>query len=739
MHLLPLLLFATQVLSPATDAPARGSLCLSDPGALMVARHCKSVEGTSFAVQKDPEERVYAWISSDESTVVLGTAPADADTVALPEAAATMSLELEGSPDRDWPQTTAVTVGTRETPALWRIELSEREALRLRKLVVPVGTWDLRFKALRHAVSALPFLKIQDGLDLGTITLHPLPQIRANVIDREGEFIRSALMLSNDRAVLATSGNFGEIVYEAPCEEETNDGCILPRGFVIEYPGTPPAWFAVTNRKRDFDVGTLRLAKGGTLLVELDRSAVKSPLIVEVLDDATAQSPRYLRPNVPLSQERFRRWELRREAADVFAKPPFFPLIASAALTEDESSVRFDNLPEGQLRLVIRGEEQGEYLSRFFNVGPEETREMEIAIQPAKLTVDVSRDGKDLEGISVEITQWDAPWHSVRTPPTDLRGKASVRVWEKGRHSARVVDSTIRAATLIDIGEQKEQTVTIHVVPASISGRVVEATTEKPVAGVAVLFDDLFYGFDAMPEAVTDDDGRFAIESSVPGLYRAELRADGFLPAERGGVIRPGHNDLGSIRMGRGVPYRVKVLWDDGTPIPGAVYLEKSDLYGVHVADENGEITFNRAIPTGPIPFWIVPEEGSFARGERAFDQEITIQVQQPGENLILNFEDGDEEPVDFAHFSFMWDGHPISRVTRLAIESIQNKRFRSDSASRLTLEGMPPGRYTIAAMRSFAGSPWMPEYLWSPVTTVHFSGAEQTANVIVAEPPPKH
>ncbi|MFN2441655.1 MAG: carboxypeptidase-like regulatory domain-containing protein, partial [Thermoanaerobaculia bacterium] len=551
MRLLLMVVIALQSLEAAASGPARGSLCLSDPGSLILARHCRSVEGSSFEVETDSEERIFAWISSDRSVIALGVVPASANIVTLPESPVAINLEVKGSKDRGWPQTTALAIGTRETPGRWRIELSPIDVVRLRTILLPAGTWDVRLRAARHAVTALPLTRVFEPLALGVMALEPLPQIRGTVIDREGEFIRSAVMISHERELLTTSGNFGEILYEAPCTGEAD--CVLPKGFRIEYPGTAAAWFSVTNRTRDFDFATLRLAKGGTLNLELDRSSVEAPLVVEILDDPTARipAPPYAPRMFSDAHEKSHRRQLRREAPDLFPKPRSFPLINSAVLTEDESSAKFENLPEGQLRLVVRGREQGEYLSRFFHVTPEETLGMKIAIQPAELTVDVSRDGQDVEGVPVLITQWNAPWHRVQSPPTDTRGRSTVTIWEKGKHSAQVVDPDIRAATLVEIGEEKTQNVAIDVIPASVSARIVEAGTETPVSGVAILFEDLFYRGDSAPRAVTDDDGRFEIESVMTEGYNCEIRADGFLPVATRGWIRPGHNDLEPIRLSR--------------------------------------------------------------------------------------------------------------------------------------------------------------------------------------------
>lgn len=719
--------------SPASE-PLKGNLCLRDPGAMMVAKRCQPVEGSAFAVDATSEERVFGWISADRSRIAFGVIPAGASKVKLPDDPSAITLQIKGSEDRDWPQVTALTIGKREAPGPWQIELSAVDVMRVRTITVPPGTWDIRLKASRHAVTALPRTRILGATDLGVITLEPLPQIHGTVIDREGKFLSAALMISNVGDVMATSDYFGEILYEAPCAEDGN--CTLPESLRIEYPGTAPAWFTVSNRKRDLALDTVRLAKGGVLLVKLDRGSVKTPLVVEILDDPTAQlaPPGYPRRPISDAAEGWHRLRLRRECPDLFAAQEFFPLIESASLAGDASSVRFENLPEGQLRLVVRGQEQGEYLSRFFEVAPEEKLEIPVAIQPTQLTVEVSRDGKDIEGVPVQITQWDAPWHRIQTPPTDHRGRSTITIWETGRHTAHLADPDIRAGVVMEIGEHKAQTVPIEVAPASITGRVVEASTNKPVIGAVLQFEDLFYYGVSAHRGVTDNDGRFKIGSVLPGNYHYELRAEGFLPGTGGGDIKRGHNELPPLRVSPGVEYQVRVAWEDGRPIAGAIYLESSELHGQHVADANGVVTFRRGIPERPVPFWVVPTEGSFARGERGFDPKMTILVRRPGEKLILDFQNPEKEPVNFAHADFRWDAYQIPREVRMAIESIQNKSFRSGASSRLTIEGLPPGRYTFSAIRSFGRTPRFPEWPRPIITTVHYSGADQTAKVVVPD-----
>jgi hypothetical protein len=703
----------------------------------MVAKHCRSVEGNVFAVEAAPDDRVFAWISADRSTIALGVVPAGTNGVTLPEGQAAIHLEIKGSEHRDWPQNTTLAIGTREMPDRWLIDVSAADVVGLRTILVPIGTWDIRLKASRHAAASFPRTRVLEAVDLGIMHLGPLPQIRGTVIDREGKFLQAAVMIGGEGEVLAMSDNFGEIVYEAPCSQKEN--CLLPESFRLEYPDTAKAWFTTPNRKRDLDLSTVRLAKGGTLQLKLDRKAAKTPIVVEILDDPTAPIPLpdYARRTIGEAAERFHRLRLRHDTPDLFATRLYFPLIDSLSLAEDASSVTFENLPEGQLRLVVKGRDQGEYLSTFFSVEPEETRELAIAIRPTELTVEVSRDGKDIMGVAVQITQWDSPGHQVQTPPTDARGRSTITLWGKGRHTARVADASMRMATGLVLGDEKKQTVTISGPSASLAGRVENASTGKPVAGAAVIVEDLFYYGESAARAMTDEDGRFKIESLVPGNYHLELRADGFLPVTKGGPTKPGHNDLQPpIRMSAGAEYRVDVVWEDGKPIPGAVYFENSNLYGRHVADENGRIIFRRGIPDRPVPFWIVPMEGSFAKGERGFDQTITIRVQRPGEKLILEFEDAEETPVNFAHAEFHWDGHVMPREVRLAIESIQNKSFRSGPSSRLPLEGMPPGRYTFSAVRSLGLTPHFPHWGWRPQTTVHYGGMELTAKIVTHMPP---
>ena len=65
---------------------------------------------------------------------------------------------------------------------------------------------------------------------------------------------------------------------------------------------------ALLTRKRDLDLDTVRLAKGGTLYVELDRGFVKTPLVVEILDEVDDRRRMQLLARAP--QLVRQQWEL---------------------------------------------------------------------------------------------------------------------------------------------------------------------------------------------------------------------------------------------------------------------------------------------------------------------------------------------------------------------------------------------------------------------------------------------
>lgn len=662
----------------AEEESIRGRFCTRDPGATAIVERCRNVEGAEFEIDPEPTDRTWIWHSRDQTIMALGTVRAGADVVELPEESFSISLEVDGSSDRGWPQTTTIAIGPPGDPDFWKVEVSNVSIVRLREIFLPDGSWSVGLKAERHAPATLePARLLEESADYGVVELDPLPQIRGTVIDREGEGLATAMVLAEDDTLLTISEYGGSVFYEAPCELD-RESCLLPEWFRVEHPGTAPAWYHVNHRDRDLDFGVLKLAPGGTLTLEIDRTLVPNDtLTVEILDD-----PRPI-PSLP-----------------------YYPLVSTTKLHEGEELVVFDNLPEGLLRLVIRGEHSGEYLSHYFPIRSEEIVDREIRIVPRFLVFEIlDENQKPAPGATVQITQRARPGHVSSTAPSNEAGKAKITLWEGGDHIARLVHPFWRGGTRIpgyvDRGELR-----IPVGSATGYGRVLDEETAEPVPGATVLISNEFYEGDSAWSTLTDESGYYEIDTLMGAhMHRVQVIAPSYLDGFTRGFVSPEGKTFEEVHLEVGLPYTITVNWETGEPVVGAAMVgHGSSIFGeTRYTDETGRIYLRSRVPDLPSPFWIVPHEGSFSHGEVYTEQDIRVTVPRPSGTVTLQLEDQNEDPIDFAQVFFTYDNLPIpTDALRQAIELMQGKTFGSGAATRFTIEGLAPGLYHFSAVQSF-------------------------------------
>ncbi|MBW3563212.1 MAG: carboxypeptidase-like regulatory domain-containing protein [Acidobacteria bacterium] len=699
---------AAAIGAQVADDPVRGRLCLRDTGELAVVEMCRQVEGYEIEVEAAESDRVWIWYSRDGNVLSLGALEAGASRVRLPEEPLPMTLELDGSSDRDWPQRTTIQIGPRGRPANWTIELSSISVPMLREIRPPPGTWSVRFKADRHVPAAFPAERLVDEpVDLGLIELKPLPQIRGTIIDREGELLSEVMLIAEDGSPLATSDFNGEVLFEAPCGEEP-ESCRLPALFRLEYPGTAALWFRTHYRDRDLDLDVVRMAPGGALDLRVKREGVRGPIFVDVIDDP--------KPVPPL---------------------PYYPTIMTARLHDREDSVLIENLPEGLLRLAIRGLDAGQYYSEYFVAEAEKTIELEVTLKPYVVAFDVVHGEKPAEGVRIQVQQKETPQHVSQTEPTNAHGRASLALWQPGKHSAILVDPSRRGGLQFDSATVGDS-LRIEVGEGKVTGRVVDSGTEEPIAGAAVLAESDFYKGNTASGAITDETGTYEIEGLMPTFHRVGAIAEGYLPGGRRARVGTGETPVETIELGKGVTYTITATWEDGTPIVGAAFFwlrQRTLPQPEGYTDENGQFRLVTFVPPRPAQFWIVPVEGSFAPGELYLEREIDVEVPPPSERVVLDFEDANGDPANYAHVFFTINGRHLHPQLPEALELVQRTKFHSGPAPRLVLEGLAPGSYGFMAVRAMSESEMSGYRRFGKPTTVHVGPGEQTGTVEVRVP----
>jgi hypothetical protein len=192
-----------------------------------------------------------------------------------------------------------------------------------------------------------------------------------------------------------------------------------------------------------------------------------------------------------------------------------------------------------------------------------------------------------------------------------------------------------------------------------LSVHVVDAASNRAVTGARVRACEISTGLDASgfePEPVaTDADGEATVPSYFGAGSRVEVAARGYAPASLAGPFGYGYSlPRLEVRLLRGATARIRVVSDDGAPIPGARVVwtrgdwtppsprdaasrprpiaERPDPRTSRVTDAEGRAVFANLAP-GRHAFRVERHRGSFLDGE------WTQRELSDGEDLAIELE----------------------------------------------------------------------------------------------------
>jgi hypothetical protein len=130
----------------------------------------------------------------------------------------------------------------------------------------------------------------------------------------------------------------------------------------------------------------------------------------------------------------------------------------------------------------------------------------------------------------------------------------------------------------IEVADVESQTADLEYAAASLSGIVVDAETEAPVARASVFARPVVIGTVGGASAVTGADGRFSLDVD-PGEFRLRASAEGY--AEEPTTVTVGESAAADVRLplSRGARLRGRVVGSQGRPAPGewVIALDEND------------------------------------------------------------------------------------------------------------------------------------------------------------------
>lgn len=527
----------------ATDAPAfKGSLCFPD------SKPCLDTAAANVDVEPAERSRSWVWTSRDMSRIVFGNLDSQAATVDLAsKKSRRLTLSLDGSTERGWPSDVVVVI-MQGREKRWEWTIPSSSIRKLQELTVPEGNYLLRFDALRHLTERRP-LRPAGDMALGAVELKPLPAIRGRVVRKEGEKlvpVIGAQIARNDGKLLTTTRHNGSF--------EAELGTPVPEEIIVFHPGVATRVVSLKSDLRqadlatDNDLGEIVMESGVQLALRIVRSG-----------DAAGEKLRV------------------RLFSDLRQKYELVP-IAKRELAADEDEVLFPDLAKGAYVVAIEGDTPLEFLTRDIELDEQETNET-IEITPFRLAGSVRFGEEPLRGGDVGISS--SRLQREMKLSIDEEGRFGGTLWQSGKVRGWVNSKTIGSVVPTESPELGADPSPWNIVLRRrlIEGRVLDAETKQPLAGVSMRLEKETGEGKVRSRLYTSvsvgEDGRYAIAAIDNGTYDIKVLHPERVPLQQTIELRDvDPSQIVNFALQRGVETKIEFTWPSGTPVANAPVIE---------------------------------------------------------------------------------------------------------------------------------------------------------------------
>ena len=309
----------------------------------------------------------------------------------------------------------------------------------------------------------------------------------------------------------------------------------------------------------------------------------------------------------------------------------------------------------------------------------------------------VRHEGRAVDGVMVTLVGQDVS--GIGRTQTDYQGRYRVENLAAGRYQLEAADLVRGLRQRSDVTVDGDREVDVDLRSARIAGRVLEATSDEPVAGARLELepaDAERARFRFMGRADTDDRGAFVMGSVGEGRWRLVAQKEGYAPAELTLDLTGEPVDGLELRLQPTQGIVLTVARTIGSP-PEQVYVAVLDgtgrmvTGGTYTTGENGTVR----VSTAPPGSWEVLVRADGTGTERAT-------VQSPGTPVgvllapqatleVVVPELADDEGVATVVLRGA-DGRPFL-FYRWAMYVRAEERMAS---GRTTLSGLPSGSWTV-------------------------------------------
>ena len=665
-----LIVAATAAPAPAAD----GRLCLSDLKVSVTEGTCRKVSGSTFEVEPAANPRHFLWLSPDGKTVQIGTVPSDATTVDLQSKdEREVKLQLRGDPTRGWPAGTELLVSRKEMQ--WRFNLSEAEAVRMERLIVPAGQYALEARTEHHRPIRARIDVTTAGQDLSRVRFAPLPRVHGKVVDTEAKPIGYATVALPDGSLCTTSDEQGAFLCELPERS--------PHLVVIHASGYGSRELKVDSTRNYIDLGTIRMSKGLVLSVKISADDPDSkPVKATLLSD------------LPEEYEH--------------------TLLKTAALEPGQDQIRYENLSAGRYILLLAGTEALERLTTAIEIAESQENAAVVKIEPFQLKGRFLFGDEPVRRGKLEVIGPDHAWREQLAVAAD--GSFGGTMWQRGSltalaHAEANMSELVHSPAL----GTDPSTWEIRIRNRAIIGKVIDASSKTPVAGARI---GLMANFDRSEDGGGGNlhssvsvapDSSFRILASRSGKYQLTTTAPGYTPKVM--EITVGADDADKsvdVAMDRGVERVLEIVTSSGAPIPEAMVMEgvRDEVNPQVIQKAGADGKYNlRGLPGETRLLYIIPPAGSFAVARVQMHREgqpaepLRVVIPPVAGEIHVRAIDPDDQPAP-ARILLRYNGEFVPpAILRFVTSGILSTNRSGDGV----LARLPAGAYELWAVGSLA------------------------------------
>lgn len=566
-----------------------------------------------------------------------------------PPAADDATVELTITAARYWPAPAAVRITNLDTGSEQTRQLSAAEAAGVRGLTLAAGRYRITISAPRLArVFRDVTLGPNQTVDLGSLALGTLPQVRGVVRDTEGAPL-AAVEVRAGSSEAKTDAN-GRYVLEP-------------------IPGQWPEFATISARGR------------GTRVLDFPKSTADAEL-----PPVTLGRPARLR--VTLSE---------RPAGDLSAVLQVTTAadqlagVRRVGLGASKKSVEFDGLGSGVYVLLIRGEGPLQQFATKINLGTGDDRSETIEIHPLPFAAHVTMGGEPLPREEIALRNLAFQWHADLD--TDDAGRFAGELWQPGEYVAEYRGHTA-AGSFIQPVTLGGNALKLDVAQREVHGQLLDRD------GFAVDRARVFLRTDtadnsSTARAETGPDGRFTFEAVAAGEQHISVLADGYLiPDELRFVLNPADtlHDV-SIRLENGILRTLRVTDAAGHPPLAADVVAVSDgiLRAAAYVDQEGRVRI--PVVDAATVIFILGRDGSFAALRPASDDVTAVTLAAPASSLRITTRTTLGQTLPGVAMLIAYDGEVLPLEVASRFESAHGS-LRTDNNGELTLRNLPVGTY---------------------------------------------